>query len=33
MIEQLTRWLRRLPVDADVQLNLLSTELEVVGCT
>jgi len=29
MIEQFTRWLRHLPVDADVQLNLLSSELTV----
>ena len=29
MIEQLTRWLRRLPVDPDVQLNLLTSELTV----
>ena len=29
MIEQFTRWLRGLPVDADVQLNLLSSELTV----
>lgn len=27
MIEQFTRWLRRLPVDADLQLNLLTSEL------
>jgi len=27
MLEQFSRWLRRLPVDADIQLNLLSTEL------
>ena len=27
MLEQFTRWLRRLPVDAEVQLNLLATEL------
>jgi len=27
MIEQFTRWLRRLPIDQDVTLNLLSTEL------
>ena len=29
MIEQFTRWLRGLPVDADIQLNLLSSELTV----
>ena len=29
MIEQFTRWLRHLPVDADIQLNLLSSELTV----
>jgi len=29
MVEQFTRWLRGLPVDADVQLNLLSSELTV----
>ena len=32
MLEQFSRWLRRLQVDADVQLNLLSGELTVVGC-
>ena len=32
MLEQSSRWLRRLPVDADVQFNLLSTELGVAGC-
>ena len=31
MIEQFTRWLRRLPVDADIQLNLLTSELTVSG--
>ena len=31
MLEQFSRWLRRLPVDADVQLNLLSSELTVVA--
>ena len=29
MIQQFTRWLRRLPVDADLQFNLLSSELTV----
>ena len=29
MVEQFTRWLRGLPVDADIQLNLLSSELTV----
>jgi sulfur carrier protein ThiS adenylyltransferase len=31
MLGQLTRWLRRLPVDADVTLNLLSMELAVTA--
>jgi hypothetical protein len=31
MLEQFARWLRRLPIDADLQLNLLSSELTVVG--
>ena len=31
MIQQFTRWLRRLPVDSDLQLNLLSSELTVTG--
>ena len=31
MLAQFTRWLRRLPVDPDVSLNLLSTELTVQG--
>ena len=30
MIEQFTRWLRKLPIDADLQLNLLTSELTVV---
>lgn len=30
MLEQFTRWLRRLPTDSDLQLNLLSSELSVV---
>jgi hypothetical protein len=30
MLEQLTRWLRHLPVDADVQVNLLTAELTIV---
>ncbi len=29
MLEQFARWLRRLPVDADLQLNLLASELSV----
>jgi len=29
MLEQFSRWLRRLPVDKDVQLNLLASELTV----
>jgi len=29
MLAQFTRWLRRLPVDADIQLNLLASELTV----
>jgi sulfur carrier protein ThiS adenylyltransferase len=29
MVGQLTKWLRRLPVDPDMQLNLLSSELTV----
>jgi sulfur carrier protein ThiS adenylyltransferase len=33
MLEQFTRWLRRLPIDADVQLNLLSTELSITGAS
>lgn len=31
MIEQFTRWLRGLPADADIQLNLLTSELTVSG--
>jgi molybdopterin-synthase adenylyltransferase len=31
MIQQFTRWLRHLPTDNDLQLNLLSSELTVVG--
>ena len=30
MLEQFSRWLRRMPVDKDVQLNLLSSELAVI---
>ena len=30
MVQQFTRWLRHLPVDADLQLNLLSSELSVI---
>ncbi len=33
MVSQFTRWLRRLPVDADVSLNLLSSELVVADMT
>lgn len=29
MLEQFSRWLRRLPIDADLQFNLLSSELSV----
>jgi len=29
MVEQFAKWLRGLPVDADVQLNLLSSALTV----
>ena len=29
MLEQFARWLRDLPVDHDLQLNLLSSELTV----
>ena len=31
MIQQFTRWLRRLPTDNDLQFNLLSSELTVAG--
>ena len=31
MLQQFTRWLRHLPVDSDLQLNLLSSELSVTG--
>ncbi len=31
MIQQFTRWLRHLPVDLDLQFNLLSSELSVTG--
>jgi molybdopterin-synthase adenylyltransferase len=31
MLGQFTRWLRRLPVDADLMLNLLASELAVIG--
>jgi molybdopterin/thiamine biosynthesis adenylyltransferase len=30
MIQQFSRWLRHLPVDTDLQLNLLSSELSVI---
>ena len=29
MLEQFARWLRRVPVDADIMLNLLASELNV----
>jgi sulfur carrier protein ThiS adenylyltransferase len=32
MVHQFVRWLRRQPVDADVSLNLLASELIVNGC-
>jgi sulfur carrier protein ThiS adenylyltransferase len=31
MLSQMTRWLRRLPLERDLTLNLLSTELTVAG--
>ncbi len=31
MLEQFSRWLRHLPVDPDIQLNLLSSEMTVAG--
>ena len=31
MVEQFTRWLRGLPVDTDIQLNLLASELTVTS--
>ena len=31
MVAQFTKYLRQLPVDADIQLNLLASELSVVG--
>jgi sulfur carrier protein ThiS adenylyltransferase len=31
MVGQMTRWLRRLPVDGDLTLNLLSMELTVAA--
>ena len=31
MVQQFTRWLRRLPTDTDLQFNLLSSELTVAG--
>lgn len=31
MVQQFTRWLRRLPTDNDLQFNLLSSELTVAG--
>jgi molybdopterin-synthase adenylyltransferase len=33
MLEQFTRWLRGLPVDADVTLNLLAGEMQVAAVT
>ncbi len=32
MVSQFTRYLRGMPIDADIQLNLLSTELIVNSC-
>ena len=32
MLAQFTKYLRQLPVDADIQLNLLASELSVGGC-
>jgi sulfur carrier protein ThiS adenylyltransferase len=31
MLAQFTKWLRRLPVDPDIQVNLLTSELSVAG--
>ena len=31
MIHQFTRWLRRLPVDCDLSVNLLASEFAVAG--
>jgi hypothetical protein len=31
MLSQMTKWLRRLPTDRDLTLNLLSTELITAG--
>ena len=31
MLEQFSRWLRHLPVDADIQMNLLSSEMTVAS--
>jgi hypothetical protein len=31
MTHQFTRWLRRLPVDSDVGVNLLASEMVVAG--
>jgi sulfur carrier protein ThiS adenylyltransferase len=31
MVHQFTRWLRKLPVDSDVALNLLASELTVLS--
>jgi len=33
MLAQFTKWLRRLPVEVDVQVDLLGTELSVAGAT
>jgi hypothetical protein len=30
MVQQFTRWLRHIPVDADLHLNLLSSELTLM---
>jgi sulfur carrier protein ThiS adenylyltransferase len=32
MLAQFTKWLRRLPVEADLALNLLAGELAVLPC-
>jgi molybdopterin-synthase adenylyltransferase len=31
MLEQFSRWLRSLPIDADLQVNLLSSEMTVAS--
>jgi sulfur carrier protein ThiS adenylyltransferase len=32
MLAQFTKYLRQLPIDSDIQLNLLASELSVSGC-